>query len=309
MQRAISLTDRRSAEHRPGAVPASDLRAPRIRTVVLVALLSLSLGGCSVVRTAYNQLDWVITRYLTKHFELDDAQERELRTMVDRNLEWHRTTQLPLYSDFLANLVATMDEEVTPEQMGAAYNRTLVFWDDFMLQIVPDSQTFLANLSDEQVDQMIERLEKNNEEMYETYSGRTPEQREARRNKNTIKLAERVMGRLNDEQKDKIRESLAEMEDSSEDWVDNRRQWQVVFIELVREEPPEAEYRERLASLFVAPRDYDDPEFQAVIDRNLQRGLELTAWIVNSMTPQQRRKLNKRLLGFAEDFDRLAEQT
>jgi len=280
-----------------------------LRPFFIVLLSLFMLSGCSVVRTAYNQLDWVVTHYLSKHFDLDGDQKDELRLMVDRNLYWHRTTQLPLYSAYLREIVAASEEPVTTEQMGDFYNRSLDFWDAFMIQIVPDSQIFLSNLSDEQVEQMIVQLEENNEDMYERYSGRTEEQREENRNKNTIRFVERVFGRLNDEQKDYIRQSLSEMEDSSEDWIDNRRQWQDAFIELVRENPPEAEYRERLTHLYVTPREYDDPEFQAVIERNLQRGLELTAWLINSLTPKQRRNLQKRLNGFAEDFDTLAAQT
>jgi len=281
---------------------------PALLRLPLILLLSVLLfvGGCSVVRTAYNNLNWVVTYYLAKHFELDSEQKKDLRVMVDRNLSWHRETQLPLYSEFLGELSDSLNKPVTPEEAGEAYTRMLDFWDSMMLQIVPDTQAFLSNLSDEQIEQMIVRMEENNQEMYDKYSGVTPEQREARRNKNTIKAAERVLGKLNEEQKMMIASSLADMEDATEDWVDNRRLWQAEFISLVRERPPEQEYTERLTHLFVYPRQYDEPEFQAVIDRNLGRSLNLTADLLNSLSDKQRKRAQQRLGKFATDFERLA---
>ncbi len=56
------------------------------------------------------------------------------------------------------------------------------------------------------------------------------------------------------------------------------------------------------------PRHYDEPEFQEVVDRNLDKSLELTTGVFNSLTPKQREKAKKRFRGFAEDFDALAAQ-
>jgi hypothetical protein len=282
----------------------------RLSVVILCLLITVSgISGCSVAKTAYNQFDWLMTYYLAKHFDLDKEQKSELRVMVDRNLDWHRETQLPLYSEYLYGLEASLDEPVTEEQLRASYGQVLDFWDSAMLHIVPDAQAFLSNLNDEQVEQMVVRMEENNQEMYEKYSGVTPEERQASRDKNTIKGVERVIGKLNKEQKLYISDSLSEMEDATEDWVDNRRRWQRAFVELVQERPTEDEYRERLTDLYVYPRRYDEPEFQEVVDRNLDKSLELMTGVLNSLTPKQRKKAQKRFRGFAEDFDALAAQT
>ncbi len=286
------------------------IAAPFRKSVMLVCLavlLSLT-GGCSVTRTAYNQIDWVLTYYLAKHFELDKEQKAELRTMVDRNLAWHRTTQLPRYAAYLREVEAALDEPVTYEQLRASYEQTLDFWDASMLHIVPDAQTFLSNLTDEQVEQMIARMEENNDEMFDEYSGDTEEKRAKNRDKNTIKFVERLFGKLNDEQKQAISDRLAGMEDATEDWIANRRRWQAAFIELVQERPPEAEYRERLTELYVYPRRFDEPEFQKTVDENLDSAINMMVELMNSLTPAQRKKAQKRFRNFAEDFDALAAQ-
>jgi len=279
------------------------------RAAILLLLgFSLVVGGCSATRTVYNNLDWVVTWYLARHFDLDKEQKADLREMVVRNMDWHRRTQLPLYADYARDLADDLDQPVSPDIVRGRYIQLLDFWDASMLQIIPDTYLFLTNLTDEQVDQMIEEMEKNNQEMYDEYSGSTPEEREENRNRNTIKGIERIFGKLNEEQKQLVRDSLADMEDASEEWVENRRRWQSAYIELIREKPPEDEYKKRLTSLYVSPRGYDEPEFQARVDRNLERAVAMMSDLMNSLTPKQREKAQKRLRKYAVDFDRLAAQ-
>jgi hypothetical protein len=284
--------------------------ASRLPVLLLCVLVLLSgLTGCSATRTAYNQLDWILTFYLARHFDLDGEQKDELREAVERNLSWHRETQLPRYSAYLSEIADSLNNPVTEPEVRLAYGQILVFWDDAMLHIVPDAQRFLSTLTDDQVQQMIVRMEENNERLYKEYSGGTEEERKANREKNTIKGAERFLGKLTAEQKQYVSESLADMQDATADWVANRRRWQAAFLELVIERPPEAVYRERLAELYVYPRRFDEPEFQTTVDNNLDAALRLTTHLLNDLNPKQRTRAQKRFANYAGDFEALAAQS
>jgi len=278
-------------------------------TLLCVLLLVSGLTGCSATRTAYNQLDWLLTFYLARHFDLDSEQKDELRVVVDRNLVWHRQTQLPRYAAYLRFLAVTIDEPVTGAEVRLAYAQVLDFWDVSMLHIVPDAQRFLSTLNDDQVAQMIIRMEENNERLFKEYSGATEEERKANREKNTIKGAERLLGKLTSEQKQYVGDSLAEMKDATTDWVANRRRWQAAFIELIVEQPPEAEYRQRLTELYVYPRRFDEPEFQKTVDDNLDAAFRLTTGLLNDLSPKQRARAQKRFTNYAGDFEALAAQS
>ena len=284
------------------------VRRPLAMLLCIVVLAS-GLNGCSRTGFAYNQIDWVLTFYLARHFDLDKQQKVELREMVDRNLAWHRQTQLPLYSDYLSALAASLDGPFTPEQASIAYDEMLDFWDASMLHIIPDAQLFLSGLTDEQVQQMVQRMEENNQELFEEYSGVTEEERKANRDERTIKILEQFLGKLNAEQKQYISNSLGNMRDATQDWIENRRRWQLVFVQLVKEHPPEAEYRERLTSLYVYPRYYDEPAFQKTVDANLVAALDLTSGLINSLTPKQREVAKRRLNNYASDFRKLSAKS
>jgi hypothetical protein len=111
---------------------------------------------------------------------------------------------------------------------------------------------------------------------------------------------------LNTEQKQYVSDTLGDMRDATQDWIENRRRWQLIFVQLVKEHPPEAEYRERLTNLYVYPRYYDEPEFQKTVDANLATALELTSGLINSLTPKQREVAKRRLNKYANDFRKLA---
>ena len=84
-----------------------------------------------------------------------------------------------------------------------------------MSGIVDPSMRFLRSLDEDQVQELFENLEEINQEMYEEYSGRNPEEREENRNKSAIKGTQEWTGRLNDEQKKLLTDALAEMDDAS----------------------------------------------------------------------------------------------
>jgi hypothetical protein len=273
---------------------------------VVILCISLGLGGCSSTRLLYNQLDWLMVWYLDDYFDLDSDQKDELRTIVDANIEWHRATQLPRYAAFLREMELQAQMPATVATTEQNYWRTVDYWDDFMQHIVPSAYQFLILLTDEQIVELFERLEESNQELYEEYSGQNPEEREANRNRVTIKMVQRFTGKLNDDQKQFIAESLAGMEDASEDWVTNRREWQKQYRQLLESKPPTEEYLAELERLFATPRSADSPEYQERIDHNLQLSFEMISTLQNDLSDKQRARLRKRLTNIAEDFETLS---
>ena len=108
------------------------------RKTWLVIILGILLAGCSATRLLYNQLDWGIVWYLNGFFSLTGEQKDALRESVERNLEWHRKTQLPKYAEFARALDRDIAGEVTVELLDRRNKEIISFWDEFVLQTVPD---------------------------------------------------------------------------------------------------------------------------------------------------------------------------
>jgi hypothetical protein len=274
----------------------------------LVFLLCILLAACSATRLVYNQLDWGVVWYLNGFFSLDDKQETALRDAVMRNLEWHRTTQLPEYARYLRELDREMGSEPTPEMLEARYWEAVGFWDEIVLHTVPDVAAFFALLSDEQIDDFLENLDDDNSELWDEYAGETPEMRIERRENAAIKNARRVIGSLDDEQEELIRTHIRRMIDNANEWMIGRRIWQIEFVALIRERPPEPEFSERLTDLMLKPNQFDTLEYREKVATNRRIVMELVADLVAHMNEEQRVRLSERLMDYSRDFEILSVQ-
>lgn len=281
---------------------------PVIRKVrsLCVVLSLLLVAGCST-NFFYERIDWFVVWRVNSYVSLTDEQKATLKQDVSDRLEYMRVNDLPRMAEFLRSAAVEIDSGyVTPEMLHARYDQMMMEFDQFMLGVVPIALQFLRSLDEEQVNELFEKFEETNQEMYEEYSGRTPEEREKNRNKSAIKSTQEWTGRLNNDQKQLIKDALAEMDDASEQWIEYQREWQRRFRELIETRPPEAEYRAELTQLFVYPRDLHSDEYRAIVDANRDILFVMLAELFSGLTDKQRRKMVKQLNGYADDLMQIA---
>jgi hypothetical protein len=274
----------------------------------LVIILCTLLTGCSATRLLYNQLDWGIVWYLNGFFSLDGEQKDALRESVERNLQWHRDTQLPQYAELARALEQDITGPVTVDLLEARNDEIIAFWDAFVLHTVPDVAAFFLLLNQEQLDEFLANLEEENSELWDEYAGETPEERIERRDRSAIKGIRRIVGPLDEEQKVLIRSHLSKMNDVADEWMVGRRLWQEAFVKLIKTRPVEPEFSERLVDLMLDPNQFDSSEYRAKVEENFQITLQMLAELINDMNDQQRARLSGRLRQFAADFDWLSVQ-
>jgi FMN phosphatase YigB (HAD superfamily) len=285
-------------------------RLPRcsnaLRILALICL-ALTLTGCLNTRFIYNQLDWFITWQIGKYFDLEKEQKVQLRDTVSRSLNWVRTEQLPDYANILRAIAAEAGTgELTVSRWEDIYEQMIALFDEFLNYVIPDAVAFLSTLSDDQVEYLMDKLGEENQELRDEYSGSTPEERQKRREKAIVKNMQRFTGRLNADQKAAVSSAVASMYDNSEEWLEGRRLWQQAFRELLLERPPREEFEARLLAISIDPNYVDTPEYRAQVEANQRIVLELLANLIVSLDDKQRQRFQRRMNGFADDFDALA---
>jgi hypothetical protein len=271
-------------------------------------ILCVLLAGCSATRLLYNQLDWGIVWYLNGFFSLTSEQKDALRDSVERNLQWHRETQLPQYAEFARALDQDIAGEITVESLGQRNAEIVAFWDTFILYTVPDVAAFFQLLDQEQLDDFLENLEEENSELWDEYAGETSEERIEKRQRSAIKGIRRIIGPLDDEQEALIRSYMGAMTDVADEWMVGRRLWQEEFVKLIKSRPPEPEFSDGLTNLMLDPNQFDSPEYRIKVEKNFQITLEMLTELINKMNEEQRARFSKRLNQFAMDFDWLSAQ-
>jgi len=277
------------------------------RKAIAILLLCLVISGCST-RFLYNQLDSFVVWKVGGLVSLESDQKAELKQRVGDQLEFVRMNEMPQIASGLRDTALEIEtKRMTAEMVDRRYQESIELIDKVMLGIVPIAEWFLLSLSEEQVDELFESLEEFNQEMYEEYSGRTPEERRKNRDKSAVKFMQRFTGRLNDDQKLLITDSLASMDDASEQWIEYQREWQRRFRELIVNPPPTEQFRAELTTLFVYPRSFHTAEYRAVVDANRHIFYEMFAELVNGLSDKQRSRFVDKLEGYAEMVAALAE--
>ena len=183
-----------------------------------------------------------------------------------------------------------------------------MLFDNFLRHVIPDAVAFLSTLSDAQVEYLLDKLEEENEELADEYSGTSPEQRQRRREKAIVKGMQRFTGKLNSDQKALVSNAVGSMYDNSEEWLEGRRLWQQAFRSLLLERPPKPEFEARLLAISIDPNYVDTPEYRAKVEANQRIVLGLMADLIVALDDAQRKRFQRRMNGFADDFDALAAQ-
>ena len=299
-------TIRRNAS---GRVAAGTRGLRRVMRVLVIFALVLALASCISTRFVYNQLDWIITWQLSGYFDLEKEQKTELRATVTRSLDWVRTEQLPAFAQLLRAVAEEAGTgELTASRWQSIYDLIIALFDEFLRHVVPEAAAFLSGLSDAQVEYLMDKLEEENADLREEFSGTTPEERQKRREKAIIKGMQRFTGRLTGEQKSMVSTAVGSMYDNSEEWLEGRRLWQHAFRELLLERPPKPEFEARLLAISLDPNYVDTPEYRAQVEANQRIVLELMANLIVSLNDSQRERFQRRINGYADDFDALARQ-
>jgi len=282
----------------------------RLRIIVVLAVLSAVLAGCSAVRLGYNQAPELLYWWLDGYADFDDAQSRRVREMLGQWFSWHRRTQLPDYAGLLVRAQADVLADTTPERTcrwwAVLRQRSEVAAD----QALPYAAELILTLSARQIQHIEGRYARTNEEFRKEYLASDMAQRQKNAVKRTLERAEFLYGTLDDAQRERVARLVAASPFDAEFWYAERLQRQREALQLLRRLSGEPAQRDAaLAALRVQiERTVRSPRENY---RRYQEKLEIyncsfAASVHNATTPAQRQAAVARLKGWEADFRALA---
>jgi hypothetical protein len=166
----------------------------------------------------------------------------------------------------------------------------------------------LGNLSTDQRNELFASIEEQNEEFREEYSGSTPELRQQRRARTTIKILQRLMGRLSGEQEALVRVRLAAMHDVTDEWLERRQVWQASFRAVLDSGLRGDDFSAAIRNLALRTEQFDSAEYRRKVEDNRQMVFRMLAELSGMMTPKQRERMSAKLREYAADLDELTGQ-
>jgi hypothetical protein len=271
---------------------------------VVVAVLALGLAGCGL-GLVYPRLDSVVGFYVEGLVTLDKAQSVALKRTLASNLEWHRQSELERYSAFLRDMADTVAGGAGRDEWQGASRRTEQYWREIFAQAAPGYTALASTFTDAQVAELLENLEREDEEAWADFERRKPEQRQARREKSVRRALERFTGPLTAGQQKLIREHAARSQPFMAEWRDNRRVWRAALADALAQRGAGADFESRMFVLIARPDELWTPAYRAALERRRESLIDLVVELDATLTPQQRAAAQRELLALADEVQAL----
>ncbi|MDH3280040.1 MAG: DUF6279 family lipoprotein [Gammaproteobacteria bacterium] len=293
----------------PGMAAAGIRSAHRwfgARGLAIGILIAATLSGCSTVRVAYPQLDWLIANRIDGYVRLTHEQRKVVNDHIDAILAWHCRTQLGDYATWLRRVRSDFSHGITAAELDDHIAALEDGWRTLMQRLVPVGVEVLSTLRDDQVAQFLGSIEENNGAYRKQYV-ESAESTWRRTNRTWMeKAVRRGLGELTRDQQHAISAWVNAIVPTREIGWAERMRWQQAFRSLLDRRHDRQALADGLTRLLVYWDYHRGETYRRIHAHNRDQLAALLISISRTATPRQKRYLKSRIEGYARDFDALA---
>ena len=274
------------------------------RLALFMALL-LTVTACSRVGLAYRNLDLIIPWTLNDYLDINGEQKDWFNDRLNEHLNWHCTTQLPGYLDWLdrlKNMVQT--NQVTDQALQQRAREAKAAIAETAREITPSAIELLQGLNDDQVADMDAAFVKDQRKRQQQYLKPTLQQQIQERSERMEKRLNDWLGPLSETQRQRVQAWSRALGDQNQQWIANRAHWQNQFSEAVaqRNRP---DFPKRIEQLLVDRESLWTPAYRQAFDKTEAQARSLLVDVMADSTATQREHLLRKIDRVKKDFSDL----
>ncbi|MBC3349002.1 hypothetical protein HU811_20355 [Pseudomonas sp. SWRI196] len=274
------------------------------RLALFMALL-LTVTACSRVGLAYRNLDLIIPWTLNDYLDINGEQKDWFNDRLNEHLNWHCTTQLPGYLDWLdrlKNMVQT--NQVTDQALQQRAREAKAAIAETAREITPSAIELLQGLNDDQVADMDAAFVKDQRKRQQQYLKPTLQQQIQERSERMEKRLNDWLGPLSETQRQRVQAWSRALGDQNQQWIANRAHWQNQFSEAVaqRHRP---DFPKRIEQLLVDRESLWTPAYRQAFDKTEAQARSLLVDVMADSTATQREHLLRKIDRVKKDFSDL----
>jgi len=284
----------------------------RVRLVFL-AFVMVMAAGCSTIRFSYNHGDTLLYYWLNAYIDIDSDQSDWVKKDIDNLFQWHRTTQLRDYAGLLTKMQRQLgDGNVTQDELLADYRDIKARTELLAFKALPQLADLAMGIKPEQIAQMEKKFAKNNNDFRKKFmSGSVQDQQEARFKK-SMEQFDLWFGGFSREQETALRKASDARPLDNDIWLQERMLRQKKIVALLRRVQGEKLNKEQTMSVIHnLLRDMfdrmDAPERKAFFDAYVDNTARFIITAIRLTTPEQKAHAQKRMQGWINDFNALAQ--
>jgi hypothetical protein len=276
----------------------------------LVALVALA-AGCSTIRFTYNHGDTLLYWWLNAYLDLDSDQSSWVKEDINRLFQWHRQTQLRDYAGLLANMQRQLAGNPTQADLLSDYRDIKARTELLAFKALPELADLARSIKPDQIAQMEKKFAKNNDDFRRKFmSGDVEHQRKVRFDKSMDQL-QLWFGSFSSDQKAVLRRASDARPLDNEIWLQERKIRQQKIITLLTRIQRERLNREQtMAAIHDLLRDFFDrfeaPDRKQFFDAYVDSTSKYILTAIRIATPEQKAHAQKRMQGWIDDFNALA---
>lgn len=278
--------------------------APLLYAILVLALASLLLGGCSALRIGYEQADNLLSWVADDYFDLDPAQKQDFHTRIQRLLRWHRNEQLPDYARFLTEAKQRAQRALTREDAAWLVDGVKARFRTLAAHGAADAAELLATLTPDNIRALEKQYDKVNQKFVREYkvSGSADERKRARLQR-TLKQVREWAGPLTHAQEDRIARLNNAVPNADTLRHQDRGRRQKEFLALLGLRHDKARFAPELRAWLTDWEKGRTPEYEAAQHEIYEKRVALYLEIERMLTPQQREHVLHKLQGYINDIN------
>lgn len=270
--------------------------------VILTGLISL-LTSCSSTRFIYTFADEFIKDEITYFLKLDEDEKILLNKQVSEMVNWHRTSMLPRYADYLNSIANKLEnDEYSANDISKLMANGRFLIEETVIGLVPYASKFLINhQTSESIDYMEKKmLNRRQERMIELSKSEDILLKE--RLERLTSSFEGFFGDLKDSQLTILETHARLTLNESRIRLHNRTLRQKVFIRFLRTQPTEVQLSNYLNTLLLKGYVITNPSYQAFSEDSLNRFQFLLVSLLATSNLTQRETIINKLRDYSKDF-------
>ena len=265
---------------------------------IIIVLVFSTLSACSVVGGLwYERIDQLIANQFLEYASFTNEQEKYVRQATLEFKHWNIKNELPKYKKLLSQFNA-LDNTTTFDDIDDIYQQGMLLGNNTRDFFLPQIVEFCKTITNKQVEEMATYFDELMKERKLELENDEDDFRDSLAK--SFKRFFRFMGvKLNNEQINTIRTLSSGIEDSREQLISERIQWNQQFIAVLN-----LRQNKNFEEIFINhinSLDSENPNTRTLIN-------QITAEVIASLDEKQRRKFQKRLGRFEASIDQIIQE-
>lgn len=274
----------------------------KLKGLIGVSLLCITLSACSMVGFSYKHMDWWLMWKIDDALNLTSEQKDLLEPQLQTLLNWHCSAELPNTISWLEQNQLLLEQPApSSEAISLQINQVNSAFKRIARKITPTATQLLGSLSDQQVAGLYESLEEQNQQDREEFIEPPLATQISERSTRMQERLEPWFGHLSPEQIKRIDAWSASLGQQNRIWLGNRAAWQSALHSALEVRHTEA-FAARLQPLLESREDFYTADYKQVYPKAQEALANLFSELVSQANDEQHANISKRLNKFQEQL-------